>query len=310
MTPNPKPDNKTQPQTHPAPVQAPINPEPWTQPDREPESVWFTAEDGKRIHCLRWPGEPGADVVCLVHGRSAHANWFDPVAAGLSPRYECVSIDLRGHGETRAEGKVTAERTARDIGQFVKSFSAGPAILVAHSFAGIQALLGLDRGWIDCDLFVIADTVVHWDPGKFKPDTNFLKRRTYATLDEAIGRFRFLPPGSSAHPTMTRHMAEQSLRRLEDGSWTWKFDLEAMTMPEDLHLLDGHKLNLEGIGAPTLVIHGEHSLAVNAEEAARIAGRIPGARSVTIPEAYHHLMFDRPRQFNEALIDFFKSNGH
>jgi pimeloyl-ACP methyl ester carboxylesterase len=38
--------------------------------------------------------------------------------------------------------------------------------------------------------------------------------------------------------------------------------------------------------------------------AERLAGEVDGARLVEVPEAYHHLVLDRPDAFASALQDF------
>ena len=57
-----------------------------------------------------------------------------------------------------------------------------------------------------------------------------------------------------------------------------------------------------------LVIHGEHSTLVDAEDAQRIAERFPRGTAKTIAEAHHHLMLDRPHEFNAAIREFIERN--
>ena len=58
----------------------------------------FTASDGARI-AYRDVGQ-GTPIV-LLHGLMAHGGFFDKQAP-LAERFRLISIDLRGHGESRA----------------------------------------------------------------------------------------------------------------------------------------------------------------------------------------------------------------
>jgi pimeloyl-ACP methyl ester carboxylesterase len=64
-------------------------------------------------------------------------------------------------------------------------------------------------------------------------------------------------------------------------------------------------MRIETLTCPTLVVYGEHSALVAAQEARATAARFQNAQVVEIQGAYHHLMFDRPSVFNRAVLDFF-----
>src|SRR5437879_3828018 len=94
--------------------------EPWNPPDVEPSHRYFTTSDGVRLHYVDWPANENAPVVVMVHGRRAHGRWFDPVAMELSPNYHCLSLDVRGHGDSENGGPVDLERYAVDLAEFFK----------------------------------------------------------------------------------------------------------------------------------------------------------------------------------------------
>ncbi|MBI4628103.1 MAG: alpha/beta hydrolase, partial [Candidatus Rokubacteria bacterium] len=61
---------------------------------------------------------------------------------------------------------------------------------------------------------------------------------------------------------------------------------------------------LPRITAPALVVRGELSPILPADLAEKMRAAIPGSRVVTIPGAYHHLVFDKPDEFITALSGF------
>jgi acylglycerol lipase len=71
----------------------------------DPESRFLTADDGVRLHHLRWrsgPSRPSA-VLIFLHGIASHAGWFAETATDLSRQgVEVYGLDRRGSG--RSEG--------------------------------------------------------------------------------------------------------------------------------------------------------------------------------------------------------------
>ena len=61
---------------------------------------------------------------------------------------------------------------------------------------------------------------------------------------------------------------------------------------------------LPQITAPTLVIHGENDLLVPADNGKLIAGRIPGARLLLLPNASHLYPTDQTEASHRAVLDF------
>ena len=70
---------------------------------------------------------------------------------------------------------------------------------------------------------------------------------------------------------------------------------------------DGYD-RIEGITAPTLVIHGERDALVPPENGRIISGRIPGAELVMIPNANHVLMTDQPEHVSKVLVEWLHRN--
>ena len=70
---------------------------------------------------------------------------------------------------------------------------------------------------------------------------------------------------------------------------------------------DGYD-RIEGPTAPTLVVHGEQDALVPPENGRIIAGRIPGAELVRIPNANHVLMTDQPEHVSKVLVEWLDRN--
>ena len=61
---------------------------------------------------------------------------------------------------------------------------------------------------------------------------------------------------------------------------------------------------LRAITAPTLLIDGDHDEIVRADHLEHVAKVIPNAKLVFIPDASHFVMFQQPKAFNDAVLEF------
>lgn len=92
------------------------------------------------LHYLHYKGEK--PTIILMHGLTANAHAFDGlIAAGLSPAFNIISVDLRGRGKSSqpTEGYNMAEHAA-DILGLMDHLKLDSAILGGHSFGGFLAL--------------------------------------------------------------------------------------------------------------------------------------------------------------------------
>jgi pimeloyl-ACP methyl ester carboxylesterase len=283
-------------------------PEPWTPPAIEPAHRTLTADDGVRLHYLEWPAEAGAPVLLMVHGRRAHAHWFDPVASHFCPQYLCVCPDLRGHGDSGLNGPASLPRFAADLAQLMGQYSGRRLILLAHSFAGRPAILARQLFGVEPDALILADTPIYRRPGP-EHFENTAKARTYPTREEAVSRFRLLPPANAAHPDLLRYIAERSVSQRPDGSWGWRYEESTAYLPFGMDFPEPEELDLEGFECPVLVMYGERSTLIGPEEAETVALRFADPTLCELAGGHHHLMLDQPARFNETLEIFFEQAG-
>lgn len=81
---------------------------------------------------------PGKPTLLLVHGMVASSglNWFRLFPA-LSPHFNLVAPDLRGHGRSwRGSERFTLERAADDMAELIDELECGPVIAVGYSMGG------------------------------------------------------------------------------------------------------------------------------------------------------------------------------
>src|SRR5580700_11989717 len=102
----------------------------------------FVAVDGANIELLAW-GERGKPGLILVHGNSAHADWWSFIAPYLAQDYRVAAVSLSGMGGSDWRERYTFEMFADEIHECAKAAGLYEApvkpIYVGHSFGGAQA---------------------------------------------------------------------------------------------------------------------------------------------------------------------------
>jgi len=249
------------------------------------------------IRTLSW-GDAGKPGLVLVHGGSAHAHWWDPLAPLLTDRFHVVAHDMSGHGDSDHRETYSPEIWAGEVCAVIEAVGLDRPCVVGHSMGGLVAAAThayhreLIRG---C---VVVDSPV--EPPRKRVDSNerFLGGiAPYDSLDEAVARFRLLPAQPCANRFFTDYIARASLRETAAG-WVWKFDANLF---RKLEIRDFGAI-YAGLDERFALFRGEHSslLPAGAGEIllSRTGRRVP---LVTIPDAHHHLIVDQPLAFIAAL---------
>lgn len=95
------------------------------------------------------------EVLVFIHGWMLSRRYWQPVIQHLSPRYQCLTYDLRGFGESQSNQQETLEPAycagyslqafAQDLTLLLKQLNIQSAWLVGHSLGGSIALWGADQ---------------------------------------------------------------------------------------------------------------------------------------------------------------------
>jgi pimeloyl-ACP methyl ester carboxylesterase len=77
----------------------------------------------------------------FIHGYACdHTAWL-PQFRDLSRDHRCVTVDLRGRGESEAAAPYGVAQQAEDVAATIETLGLDPAIVVGHSLGGIVALV-------------------------------------------------------------------------------------------------------------------------------------------------------------------------
>jgi pimeloyl-ACP methyl ester carboxylesterase len=263
--------------------------------------------DGFRLHYLDWGGED-RPALLFLHGGALSAHTWDLVCLSLRSRYRCLALDQRGHGDSEWSPSMDygPDAHVRDIGGLIDSLGLARPVLIGQSLGGLHALTYAARR------FSRTAGVVAVDVGPGVRAAGAQRVADFAMHDpapRAFGDFvrRAVEFNPRRDPELLRYSLRHNLRRLPDGSFTWKYDPRRMT-PEYFastrRSVEGLRERARHIACPVLVVRGADSDVFGADAAARFARALPRGRWTTVAASGHNIQGDNPRGLVEALDDF------
>lgn len=262
--------------------------------------------DGVRIRYLD-NGGTGPVLVCL-HGTSMTAHAWGHLAASLRDGYRVIAVDMRGHGASdRPSSTYTIKELAEDIGKLAAKLDLKGITLVGSS-VGNQVAVSFAAANPDR----VAGLILS-DPSFFVSDGEIVKylrshhtrRRNYPTLAEAEAFARALPQRSGLSDELHRLANQGDFRKEADGSWSWAYDLPAITKVF-LNLSTDQSADIAAIKAPVLVLNADRSNVLSANQAGELAGKFPNATLEMVQNSNHTIWGDQPDYLAKRARAFLK----
>jgi pimeloyl-ACP methyl ester carboxylesterase len=257
-----------------------------------------------RLHYLEW-NPTGARTLLLLHGNSANAWWWRPLAQALSgANLRLLALDLRGHGDSEwvRPPDYSPRSYADDLARLIPAASAEGAIALGHSMGGI-AVLAFALHYHELVRAVVAiDVAITSGPRR----NRYLRRlRTiptvsYPDLAIAKARFRLMPNEGIIAPELIAETAEHSVQRTIDGNYTMKFDRESFFGSDGLDVAAA----IAQARIPLLLVRAELSRIMTADAAVNASRSNPLVELVTIPNAHHHLLLEAPDSLARVIEQF------
>jgi pimeloyl-ACP methyl ester carboxylesterase len=261
----------------------------------------FKASDGARI---AYRDEGAGRPLVLLHGLMAHSGFFR-AQSGLASDFRIVSIDLRGHGASRAAGgALTVEQLADDVAGIAEALDLEGAVGIGWSLGASvlwQVLAGPAGERFDGAVVVdMTPRVMNggdWELGlsaEACDARSLAMAEDFETFAAGAGQAIFAQPIDSA--------------RREDADWaSFEFARNdpakigrvwASLMDQDFRPLLGR------IRQPTLVVHGAHSHLYDSATAEHLARLLPNSEIVRFAGSGHAPHIEEPGKFNEAIRAF------
>jgi pimeloyl-ACP methyl ester carboxylesterase len=268
--------------------------------ETDPREGSFQA-NGLRLHFVEW-GAPTAQPIILLHHINTQARTWDAFARRMSADYRVVALDMRGHGDSQwaPAGKYTTEDFASDVAALAEHLDLRNIIVLGGSTGGRAALVFAAKH-PDRVAALIMEDVGAVRPGSIA--SGFAERRAqgdpqFDTVEEWAkqlqGRNQRTPY------EMFLHLARHGTRRMENGKLGLKRDPAVLADLVALELWN----YVEALRAPLLLILGSESTIVGQDQQDRFRAIKPDTRIVTIQDAGHIVVHDKPAEFERVVREF------
>lgn len=251
---------------------------------------------GVFLHALLWGSDENPPLV-LLHGGGANAWWWEHLAPRLASRFFVAALDFRGHGDSDHPDPLEPGAFARDLEALLDHLAVPDAALLGHSMGGHVALAHAARGGPTRALVAVEVARGAAQRDRRRMRLALAARRTHATREQALARYRLLPPSPHTGEEVRRRLAERSVRP-EGERFGYKFDPRWFGLPPE------PRPDLGGVACPALLLRGADSELLTREGAAALAAELPRARLVEIPRAGHNPHLDQPELFLDLVVPF------
>ena len=273
----------------------------------------FLEREDLRIHYeTMGDGAP----VCLIHGLGANmAFWYMGLARALSPSYQVILHDLRGHGRTDLpKAGFGIDDLVSDLTALLDHLGHEKAHIVGHShgarvalaFAGQHTARTASLSVIDTQLRALQPPTKLRDWPHWKTWSEDLKEQGISDLpeDHEVIDFRLLTRLADYDRAPKRKRV--SMRRRDmgvRGNKRWREMMNTDGVADAIANESPLSLSfLRKIDVPTLLLYGQLSHCVPSGE--RLAQVLPQARLSLVPGAGHFVPAAKPIMVNRAVRNF------
>jgi 3-oxoadipate enol-lactonase len=244
---------------------------------------------------VRGQGRP----VILLHGLMASGDMFRWLSEAMAGSFRLIVPDLPGHGQSGGvAGPYAVEPMAQRVAQVMDAHGIDEAHVMGYSHGGAVAQqLARDFPQLVRSLALVATYAHNTATGRERLEGWLAPR-----LIRLLGMHRFAKlvarPGTGGGPPLT------------PGQLTW---LRGMLAGNDTTAMAQAAQQLSGFDSrawlgeltvPTLVVSGGCDTAVPAHHAQMLASGIGAARTVSIAEAGHTMVWTHPEQLAALLTDW------
>jgi pimeloyl-ACP methyl ester carboxylesterase len=243
--------------------------------------------DGVAIH---YEVHGQGPAILLSHGYSATCRMWEGQIAALRDRYQVISWDMRGHGQSDYPDDPAAyseAATVADMAAILHTCGVQRAVIGGLSLGGYMSLAFHQAHPAMTRALMIFDT----GPGFRKAETREAwNRRARQRADDLDAR-GLAALGTSDEVRMSQHRDATGLAGAARGM---------LTQHDDSVIA-----SLETIAVPSLVLVGSNDTNFLAATD-YMARKIPGAAKVVIQDAGHASNLHQPATFNRAVESFLR----
>jgi len=256
---------------------------------------------GGQLHYLEH-NPAGQETVILLHGLGVTCDsWQMQVPVLEQAGFRVLVPDLPGFGASTIRViPWRVSKVAATLVHFLEGVCPAPVHLVGISMGGAIALQMVLDSPQSVQSLVLANTFSRLRPMGIKNRLYILRRLYLLTTAGLPAQAEFVAERLFPRPDQEGLRQAMVTQVLQSDGRAYRSALVGLG-------LFNAEPRLKEIRARTLVITGAEDATVSPEAQASLAGGIPGARHVVIPNAGHAVIVDQVEEFNQALVGFLKA---
>lgn len=242
-------------------------------------------------------GEP----LLILHGLFGMLDNWQTIARQLETRYTVYLIDQRNHGRSPHDALHSYPAMAGDLHAFLMQTGIESANILGHSMGGktaMQFALTFPR---QVKKLIVVDIGVKRYSGTHEHIMDALRSIDLSAVHYRADAEKVLL--DKIPEFSVRQFLLKSLQRNTDGSYSWKFNLDALYDNYDEHILAAVE-SKHVFSGETLFISGEKSPYISPDDWPEIQMLFPGARRIVIPGAGHWVHAEQPKLLLDAIVPF------
>lgn len=230
----------------------------------------------------------GKPAIVFVHGWSCDKSYWKNQVDAFSQKYEVITLDLAGHGESGIErDDWTIESFGGDVSKVIEKLGVTDAILIGHSMGGdvvvaaAQRLPGRIKGliWVDTYKELGKYRTVEQSESFIAPFRNAFKEKTNSFVRSMF------PPG--ANPSLVNKIANDMSSAPPDiaiGALR-----SAITYDRKVTVA------LDALDLPVIAINPDRPITDS------VSMKKYGVQTIIMHDVGHFPMLEKPNEFNKML---------
>lgn len=274
--------------------------------------VFVRASDGVEVaaHDLGGSGPP----LVMAHAAGLHGLVLAPLARHLAGAFHCVSLDGRGHGDSRLPPGQGLDwyGLAADVLAVVDGLELDRPYGFGHSSGGTAVLMAEQaRPGTFAAIYCFEPVIVAADPPLGPDDHSWLaararhRRTTFASRDEARRHYAAKPPMDAMTPDALQAYVDHGFEDTEDGGVRLRCDPEdEAAVYENATAHDAYG-RLPEVTCPVAVACGAETEGCTPERAESLVGRLPRGQREVVSGMGHLGPLQRPDAVASSIARFF-----
>lgn len=243
-------------------------------------------------------GEP----LIILHGLMGMLDNWQSHAKIYAEHFEVYLVDQRNHGHSEWNDELNYTAMAEDLEELIDDLFLSDVNILGHSMGGKVAMKFAQKHPEMVNKLLVADIApraypVHHDKiiaGLKSVPLDSIKKRTEA--DQYLAQY--------IDEVGVRQFLMKSLYWKEKGKLSWRFNLDVIE--KDIANM-GERIMDAVFHGDTLFLRGDKSPYVGDEDVEDIQLGFPNSEIQTIQGAGHWLHAEKPAEFSELSLKFFKS---